>query len=88
MLKTLFSKLKSKSKRRTLMKHFSQEYLEHLQNEHRLTTASMINLRNNYRKYLSDGRNHTHIEHAINQLEFKRVDLESKIDVLTDFLNG
>lgn len=88
MLTNLFAKFKTTPKRKTLMKHFSQDYLEHLQNEHRLTTAALINLRNNYRKYLVDNRTHAHIETTVNELEHKRIELESKIDVLTDFLNG
>ncbi len=74
------------------MKHFSQEYLEHLQNEHRLTTAAIINLRNNPRKYMQvdqrRNQNQNHLDQVFNTLEQSRIELESKIDVLSDFLNG
>ena len=70
------------------MKHFSQEYLERLQNEHRLVTAALINLKNNPRKYLGDvTRLISHIDEAVNKLESERVVLESKIDILNEFLN-
>lgn len=76
------------------MKHFSQEYLEQLQNEHKLIVASIRALKSAPRKYSESGENVSPLmaqaayDQSILQLHTQRVMLESKIDVLNDFLNG
>ena len=69
-----------------MVKHFSQEYLERLQHEHKLVNAALINLKNNPRKY-TQMTFMKPFDEAVLKLESEKIQLESKIDVLTSFLN-
>lgn len=70
------------------MKHFSEEYLQTLVNEHKLISASISQmLEVSYSRY---ARSHGAdvVAAAASKLRTRKVELEAQIDVLTDFLKG
>ena len=71
-----------------LMKHFSEEYLTQLINEHKLVSASITALTvTDFRKYVMN-HNVDIVTAASSNLKARKVELEAMIDVLTDFLRG
>jgi hypothetical protein len=71
------------------MKHFSIEYYEKLVNEHRFISAVINHMQNPgiaSQKVRLHGQDY--YAQALSNLKVKRVELESQIDVLGDFLNG
>ncbi len=71
------------------MKHFSTEYYEHLVNEHRLITACINHLQTQG-VAVQKARHHGQDAYALalTNMKAKRIELETQIDVLGEFLNG
>lgn len=69
------------------MQYFSQEYRDALVNEHKLVSASILKLSENFRNYIA---HHTAevVTKTLSDLKTKKVELEAKIDCLDEFLNG
>ena len=70
------------------MDHFSTEYLERLQNEHKLVATSITQLTvHDYPRY---ARAHgvDPVAGAVSNLKAKKVELEAMIDVLAEFLKA
>lgn len=71
------------------MQHFSHEYLEKLIAEHRLVTASIMELSNPLgASKMSKKHNIKAVDAAFNNLQARKVELEVMIDVLSEYLNG
>lgn len=69
------------------MHYFSEEYLESLQNEHKLIQASLNRIVNKRVHYLR-GNNQMIIDRAHRELLTQKLILEVKIDELLDFLRS
>jgi hypothetical protein len=69
------------------MKHFSEEYLEHLINEHRLVSVAIEKLSMPYSTYLKNN-GHQILIAAIDNLAIQKAELEVKIDVISEFLHS
>ena len=70
------------------MLHFSKEYLENLQNEHKLVSAAISQITTH--AYVRFARTHgaDPVAAAASNLKARKVELEAQIDVLTEFLSG
>lgn len=71
------------------MIHFSEEFLTSMINEHKLISASLgkINQVGEYKRYANSNGTPS-VDGAISNLRARKVELEIKIDVLSEFLNG
>ncbi len=71
------------------MQHFSHEYLEKLVAEHRLVSAAIIELSRppGYPKKVKEYGLDV-VDAALKNLKAKKVELETMIDVLSEYLNG
>lgn len=73
------------------MNHFSQEFLDKLIAEHRLVSASILQLTSNHADggYARYARAHgpDAVDQAKKNLYVRKVELEAQIDVLRDYLN-
>lgn len=71
------------------MKHFSHEYREHLINEHKMISASIVRLTDPQHGAMQYARAHGHdaVAAAASNLKTRKVELEAQIDLLTEFLN-
>jgi hypothetical protein len=69
------------------MQHFSQEYVETLIAEHRMVSAAVALIKNEYPK-----RTREHgalaVDAALGKMYARKVELEGYIDVLQEYLNG
>ena len=70
------------------MNHFSQEYLEKLVAEHKLVSASLVQLKTlNYQRH-SRVHGNVSVDTAISNMAARKVELEAYIDTLQEYLNG
>lgn len=71
------------------METFSPEYLKNLQDEHKFTRATITELSSgkHIRMYVNDNGVGA-VDSALAILQAKKVELEAKINVLNEFLNG
>jgi len=67
------------------MEYFSQEFLDQLINEHKLVNASIHQLTDRYKQYVQ-AHSPDALTAALTTLRGKKVELEAKIDVLSEYL--
>lgn len=87
-LSRIFKSIFSKPILEKHMQHFSEEYLNKLVAEHKMVSASLARLKGP--EFNAYARSHTadQVNSAIYNFSVQRVELEAKIDVLRDYLQG
>lgn len=84
----MFKIFKRNKKEKKDMKHFSDEYREKLQNEHKLVSASITHLTTSGWPRFARAHGADVVTAAVSNLKVRKVELEAQIDVLTEFLDG
>lgn len=72
--------------REIIMNHYSQEYLDKLIAEHKLISTAYANLHSSAQRFASQ-HGHDAVSSALSSMRVKRIELESQIEVLSDYLN-
>lgn len=83
-----FFKPKTLSRTEQIMITFSQEYLDKLEAEFRLVSAAYSNLTDINHNRFARHYGHGPVVAASSNLQIRRIELESMIEVLRDHLNG
>jgi hypothetical protein len=70
------------------MKHFSEEYMQSLINEHKLVSASVTQLLETRYQWYARQHGADVVAAAASNLRIRKVELEAQIDLLDEFLKG